>query len=239
MITTIFQAEPKSTGRGISIVFDKPVNSSPGVYRVVSKANKKVFYVGEGSNLSVRLKMLFRCYPCKNPHPCHDAYKKAYGSFPTPQQFCADFEVHVLETIGMRGRLEIEEELQEEHGSNNADFYRNWGSNLQSVQVAKPTPKPIMKPVPHRVPITSAMRKAGTWIFSKSLAEQLPEKGETIRIIFPNQERADGRIGQSTGKFLNQARYALKEFLAKYPKAKSFNVELGFEGETQTLTLGI
>ena len=76
-------------------------------------------------------------------------------------------------------------------------------------------------------------------MFSKSLAEQLPEKGETIRIIFPNQERADGRIGQSTSKFLNQARSALKEFLAKYPKAKSFNVELGFEGETQTLTLGI
>lgn len=236
---TIHTAKIKPSGKGLSVIFKPSVECTPGVYSVVFKATKKVFYVGEGSNLSVRLKMLFRCYPCKNPHPCHDAYKRAYGSFPTPQQFCADFEVHVLETIGMRGRLEIEEELQEEHGSNNADFYRNWGSNLQSVQVAKPTPKPITKPAPHRVPITSAMRKAGTWIFSKSLAEQLPEKGETIRIVFPNQERADGRIGQSTGKFLNQARSALKEFLAKYPKAKSFNVELGFEGETQTLTLGI
>lgn len=236
---TIHSAEIKPSGKGLSVIFTPSVECTPGVYSVVFKATKKVFYVGEGSNLSVRLKMLFRCYPCKNPHPCHDAYKRAYGSFPTPQQFCADFEVHVLETIGMRGRLEIEEELQEEHGSNNADFYRNWGSNLQSVQVAKPTPKPITKPAPHRVPITSAMRKAGTWIFSKSLAEQLPEKGETIRIIFPNQERADGRIGQSTGKFLNQARSALKEFLAKNPKANSFNVELGFEGETQTLTLVI
>ena len=227
-----------SSKKGLSVVFCPPVQRSPGVYSVVSKANKKVFYVGEGRNLSVRLTKLFRCYPI-NPHPCHEAYERAYGSFPTPHQFCADFEVHVQETIGMRGRLEIEEELQDQHGSNNADFYRNWGSNLQSGQVAKPTPKPITKPVPHRVPITSEMRKAGTWTFSKSLAEQLPEKGETIRIIFPNQERADGRIGQSTSKFLNQARSALKEFLAKYPKAKSFNVELGFEGETQTLTLGI
>jgi hypothetical protein len=83
------------------------------------------------------------------------------------------------------------------------------------------------------------MRKAGTWIFSKFLAEQLPEKGEPIRIILPNHERVDGRIGQSTAKFLNQARSALKEFLAKHPKAKAFHAELGFEGETQTLNLVI
>ena len=202
---------------------------------MVFKANKKVFYVGEGRNLSVRLTRLFRCYPCKTSHPCHDAYKRAYGSFPTPQQFCSDFEVHVQETIGMRGRLEIEEELQEEHGSNNADFYRNWGSNLQVHKITKPTTKPVS----HRVPITAEMRKAGTWIFSKSLAEQLPNKDEVIRIILPNHERVDGRIGKSSGKFLNQARSALREFLAKHPRAKAFTAELGFEGETQTLTLGI
>jgi len=199
---------------------------------VAFKANKKVFYVGEGRNLSVRLTKLFRCCPI-NPHPCHDAYKRAYGSFPTPQQFCSDFEVHVQETIGMRGRLEIEEELQEEHGSNNADFYRNWGSNLQVHKITKPTTKPVS----HRVPITAEMRKAGTWFFSKSLAEQLPNKDEVIRIILPNHERVDGRIGQSAGKFLNQARSALKEFLAKHPRAKTFPSELGFERETQTLTL--
>lgn len=238
MSTTIFQAEAKTTNRGVSIVFNKPINPSPGVYSVVHKANKKVFYVGEGSNLSLRLTKLFRCYPI-NPHPCHEAYERAYGSFPTPQQFCADFEVHVQETIGMRGRLEIEEELQDQHGSNNADFYRNWGSNLQTRIVTKLTTKPVAKPVPYRVPITAEMRKAGTWIFSKFLAEQLPEKGEPIRIILPNHERMDGRIGQSNGKFLNQARSALKEFLAKHPKAKAFHAELGFEGETQTLTLSI
>jgi hypothetical protein len=232
---TIHTAEITSSGKGLSVVFTPPVQSCPGVYSVVFKANKKVFYVGEGSNLSVRLTKLFRCYPCKTPHPCHDAYKRAYGSFPTPQQFCSDFEVHVQETIGMRGRLEIEEELQEEHGSNNADFYRNWGSNLQVYKITNPTTKPVS----HRVPITAEMRKAGTWIFSKSLAELLPDKGEVIRIILPNHERVDGRIGQSTGKFLNQARSALKEFLSKHPGAKAFTAEPGFEGETQTLTLSI
>ena len=139
----------------------------------------------------------------------------------------------------MRGRLEIEEELQEKHGSNNADFYRSWGSNLHVQKITKSFTNPITQLVPHRVPITAEMRKAGTWIFSKYLSEQLPEKGEAIRIILPNHERVDGRIGQSAGKFLNQARSALKEFLIKHPRAKSFTVELGFEGETQTLTLVI
>jgi hypothetical protein len=236
--TNIFQAEAKTTNRGVSIVFNKPIKPSPGVYSVIFKANKKVFYVGEGSNLSVRLTKLFRCYPI-NPHPCHEAYERAYGSFPTPQQFCADFEAHVQETIGMRGRLEIEEELQEEHGSNNADFYRSWGNNLQAQKITKLFTNPITKLVPHRVPISAQMRKVGTWIFSKSLAEQLPEKGEAIRIILPNHERVDGRIGKSSGKFLNQARSALREFLAKHPRAKAFTAELGFEGETQTLTLVI
>lgn len=234
---TIHTAIISSSSKGLSVVFSPPVQRSPGVYSVVFKANKKVFYVGEGGNLSVRLKRLFRCYPGKNPHPCHDAYKRAYGTFPSPQQFCSEFEVHVQETIGMRGRLEIEEELQEEHGSNNADFYRNWGNNLQVQKITKLFTNPITKLVPHRVPITAEMRKVGTWIFSKSLAEQLPEKGEAIRIILPNHERVDGRIGKSSGKFLNQARSALREFLAKHPRAKAFTAELGFEGETQTLTL--
>ena len=64
---------------------------------------------------SQRLKMLFRCYPSKNPHPCQSAFQRAYGSFPTPDQFCEIFEVYVQDTSGLKGRLEIEEELQKTH----------------------------------------------------------------------------------------------------------------------------
>ena len=60
-----------------------------------------------------------------------------------------------------------------------------------------------------------------------------------MRLIFPNNERVDGRIGFSKAKFLNQARSALKEFVAKHPKAKAFSVELGFEGETHAVLIKV
>jgi hypothetical protein len=233
----IYRAETIYAKRGISIAFNHPVASSPGVYSVVRQSDKKTFYVGEGGNLSQRLQTLFRCYPSKNPHPCQSAFQRAYGAFPTPEQFCEIFEVHVQDTSGLRGRLEIEEEWQEEHGSNNADFYRNWPKESDLPQ--KPNKAGRVAPETHVVPVTREMRRIGTWVFSKALAEQLPPKGESVRIIFPNNEHVDGRIGVSTGKFLNQARSALKEFVAKHPKAKRFSVELGFEGETPTITIAM
>jgi len=230
-------AATKRSGKRISIVFTPPVAAHPGVYRVVRRADERTFYVGEGGDLSQRLKTLFRCYPSPNPHPCQSAFERAYGTFPTPEQFCEIFEVYVQDTSGMRGRLEIEEELQEKHGSNNADFYSDWNGQSPLPRKTKRVRKEILEPCV--VPITGEMRKIGTWLFAKALSDQLPEKGQPMRIIFPDGECVEGRIGFSKAKFLNQARSALKEFVAKHPKAKSFNVELGFEGETQTLRITI
>lgn len=228
-------AETKRSKKRVSIVFTPAVDPCSGVYQVVCKADKRTFYVGEGGDLSQRLKMLFRCYPSKNPHPCQSAFQRAYGSFPTPDQFCEIFEVYVQDTSGLKGRLEIEEELQKEHKSNNADFYREWAKESDMPQ------KAIIKEKPesHLVRITGEMRRAGAWVFSQALSEQLPAKSELVRLIFPNNERVDGRIGFSKAKFLNQARSAMKEFAAKHPKAERFSVELGFEGETQTLQIRV
>ena len=139
------------------------------------------------------------------------------------------------DTSGLKGRLEIEEELQEKHGSNNADFYREWNKDADVPQKAASKEKPES----HLVRITGEMRRTGAWVFSKVLAEQLPAKGELVRLIFPNNERVDGRIGFSKAKFLNQARSAMKEFAAKHPKAERFSVEPGFEGETHTLQIRV
>lgn len=230
-------AATKRAGKRISIVFTPPLGAYPGVYRVVRRADERTFYVGEGGDLSQRLKVLFRCRPSSNPHPCQSAFERAYGKFPTPEQFCEIFEVYVQDTGRMRGRLEIEEELHEEHGSNNADFYNEWNGQSalprKTGRVRKETSESCV------VPITRDMRKTGTWFFCKALSDQLPEKGQPIRIIFPKGECVQGRIGFSKAKFLNKARSALKEFVAKRPKAKSFNVELGFEGENQTLRITI
>jgi hypothetical protein len=91
----------------------------------------------------------------------------------------------------------------------------------------------------YRVAITTQMRSHGTWIFPLKLADRLEGAGQPVILIFPNSTRVRGRIGHSNGKFLNQARSALKEFVAQHPNAKSFNVELDFEGETQTLRITV
>jgi hypothetical protein len=91
----------------------------------------------------------------------------------------------------------------------------------------------------YKMGITKNMRTDGTWFFPRKLADRLGSAGNPVILRFPNGNRVRGRIGRSKGKFLNQARSALKEFLAKHPKAKVFNVELGFEGETQTLRITI
>jgi hypothetical protein len=223
------------SGRGISIEFTPPVSTSPGVYRVVRKEDKKTFYVGECGNLYQRLRFLFRCYPCNNPHPCHCAFRRAYGSFPTPDQFCEIFEIYVQDTSELKGRLEIEEELQEKHGSNNADFYRNW----KTLSDFTPSPETVSEdnPESYVVGITKEMRRSGTWFFPTGLADLLPESGGLVRIIFPNNVRVDGRIGRSRSKYLNGARSSLKELVEKHPEATSFCVEFGFEGETPVLLI--
>lgn len=91
----------------------------------------------------------------------------------------------------------------------------------------------------YRVNITKNMRTQGTWVFPQKLAGRLAPAGQPIVILLPNGDRLRGRIGRSKAKFLNQARSPLKEFLAKHPKAKSFDVELGVRGTIQALKIVI
>lgn len=102
------------------------IPSSPGVYFIVLKDDPdRVFYVGEARDIARRVKFTFRC-PEKDPSPCCKDYALAYKTPPTYEDFCKKFCVRYLETKGMRGRIEIEEELQKKHGTNKADFYINW-----------------------------------------------------------------------------------------------------------------
>ena len=104
----------------------KKLPDGPGVYFIVSKDNPdKVFYVGETKNIAQRVRYTFRC-PKKNPSPCSRAYELAYRTPPTYEDFCKKFCVRYLETKGMRGRIEIEEELQKKHGTNKAEYYKKW-----------------------------------------------------------------------------------------------------------------
>jgi hypothetical protein len=102
-----------------------------------------------------------------------------------------------------------------------------------------PTSETASEEIPESyvVGITKEMRRSGTWFFPTSLAEQLPENGGLVRIIFPNNMRFDGRIGGSRSRYLNGARSSLKEFVEKHPEATSFSVEFGFEGETPVLLI--
>ena len=128
------KADPRMSKKNVKIMFkawsngaEFKIPESAGVYRVFSsKDTSKTFYVGETGDLQQRLKFLFRCRECKNPHPCQSDYRIAYGSFPTYKSFCEAFGVEILVTKGMRGRIEIEEELQTEAKSNKADFYKGW-----------------------------------------------------------------------------------------------------------------
>lgn len=127
-------ASPKPRGNQTSIEFTSDsspqtpflIPEQPGVYRVNSRTNGRTFYVGETRNLKQRLKFLFRCNSPKNPHPCHTFYTRAFGVAPDCKTFCEEFVVAFINTSGMTGRIEIEEQLQGEHRCNNASFYNSW-----------------------------------------------------------------------------------------------------------------
>jgi hypothetical protein len=113
-------------GSKVGIEFTPAIPLGPGVYRVISKKTNKTFYCGEASNLPQRLKFLFRCNPGKNPHPCHKNYFSAYTVQVDPKTFCEKFSVVIVSTIGAMGRLEIEEQLKKQHGTNLKSFYESW-----------------------------------------------------------------------------------------------------------------
>jgi hypothetical protein len=91
----------------------------------------------------------------------------------------------------------------------------------------------------YKVGITKNMRTDGTWFFPRKLSDRLGSAGKPVILHFPNGNRARGRIGHSKGKFLNEARSALREFVAKHPKATSFDAELAVLGGIQTLKITI
>jgi hypothetical protein len=122
----LHQADFKKSGNRFFISFGPILPDVPGVYKVLRKKDRKPFYIGETKNLFKRLKFLFRCNPGKNPHPCHTAYRNAYGSYPQIDEFCKSFIVEVTDTSKMFGRIELEERLQSKLGTNRKDFYQNW-----------------------------------------------------------------------------------------------------------------
>jgi hypothetical protein len=124
--------EPATKAGRISLVFNQQAPpEKPGVYVIYERNGNHPMYVGESGNLLQRLTYLFRCNAAENPHPFHRNHKKIYGEFPTYEEFCHLYSVRWICTEGAIGRLEIEDELKKQHGTNNHDFYANF-SQLKS-----------------------------------------------------------------------------------------------------------
>ena len=110
----------------VSIRFQPELQDDiPGVYRLERIKDGKVLYVGEASNLRNRVMFLFRANSPKNPHPFHSHCIKATGKSFNYKDMCRLFRVSVLSTVGLRGRVEIEEEEKALHQTNHQAFYKS------------------------------------------------------------------------------------------------------------------
>lgn len=110
----------------VSIRFQPDLQDDiPGVYRLERIKDGKVLYVGEASNLHNRVMFLFRANSPKNPHPFHSHCIKATGKSFNYKDMCRLFRVSVLSTVGLRGRVEIEEEEKALHQTNHQAFYKS------------------------------------------------------------------------------------------------------------------
>jgi len=125
---SLVTCSPKLRGSRISLKFATEPPSEPGVYVVYQKNPEKPFYVGEARDLFQRLTYLFRCHRNENPHPCHKRHKQVSGVMPDVDQFCNTYGVRWITTTGLVGRLEIEEKLQSDFGTNTKEYYRNYDS---------------------------------------------------------------------------------------------------------------
>jgi hypothetical protein len=126
--------KPHKRGKKTSLKFSIPPLNSAGVYVVYDcgRNGKKPpvpFYVGETRNLSHRLKMLFRCKSSKNPHPCQINFatitRKKIAEIEC-EDFCNRCKARFISTSGLLGRIEIEEALQKEYGTNCDAFYKRY-----------------------------------------------------------------------------------------------------------------
>ena len=188
----------------------------PGVYTVLHTETGKPFYVGETGNIEQRLRLLFRCYKSKNPHPCHNFYQTAYNAFPTPEDFCGSFHVEVQDTSGRIGRIEIEENLQNQNNTNHSDFYANWQSSvLQTIPMPNPT-NPT-NPTNHSQLLEIKLRPGHTqykqFYLIKPIAEIVGGVGTTVYVRFKGGPVITCSIGQSKDqKYINGGEFR-REFL--------------------------
>jgi hypothetical protein len=121
---------PKVQGDKITLQFSQTPPEEPGVYVIYRKEPHQAFYVGEAGNLLQRLTYLFRCYRNGNPHPCHLRHQEVCEELPDCDTFCHMYGVRWHSTKGAFGRLEVEEALKVQFGTNVKAFYLNFEERL-------------------------------------------------------------------------------------------------------------
>ena len=121
----LVECSPKMTGSQISVKFSQDPPPEPGVYVVYLRDGEIPFYVGESGNLRRRLTFLFRCHQGGNPHPCHRRHKSIWKVLPDYGTLCEMYGVRWYSTAGASGRLEAEEALQQQLGTNRKEYYSN------------------------------------------------------------------------------------------------------------------
>lgn len=145
----VVTCSPFVLGSRITLGFSKTPPDEPGVYVVYVKSGDLPFYVGEAGNLNQRLKYLFRCHRNDNPHPCHRRHQEVWEELPDCEDFCENYSVRWLTTTGAFGRLEIEESLQAQFGTNRKAFYLNFSPAMAEAPEAElPTPDTKASPAP-------------------------------------------------------------------------------------------
>jgi hypothetical protein len=179
---------PKVQGSKITLEFTQTPPEDPGVYVVYLKQGNIPFYVGEAGNLRQRLTYLFRCYRTENPHPCHLRHKDVWEELPDCDQFCDTYGVRWCSTKGAFGRLEAEEALQSQFGTNAKAFYLNFVERIV-INESMPSMSPISarlttKSAPQQIfvspPACSVSKDCGAicpvwWELTTNQAYKLPE----------------------------------------------------------------
>jgi hypothetical protein len=133
---------PQIQGSRIGLRFSQTPPQEPGVYVVYLKLQGIAFYVGEAGNLLQRLTYLFRCHRNENPHPCHLRYRNVWDELPECETFCEMFGVRWHSTQGAFGRLEAEEALKRQFGTNVKAFYMNLPQVLDDSVATNPSCSP-------------------------------------------------------------------------------------------------
>ncbi len=113
-------------GTRITVDFSHLPPQEPGVYVVYLRDREIPFYVGESRDLRRRLTFLFRCHRSDNPHPCHRRHQDVWDVLPDCETFCEFYGVRWTSTAGWFGRLEAEELLQGQFGTNRKEYYSNF-----------------------------------------------------------------------------------------------------------------